>query len=339
MRFAYVAAGALAIGATVTEGRSVGSTPKKNHESAKGMKAPLLKPLSGLKKRANVKNDGWNATPSNVAPNKGDLDSSSPVPDEDAPNPKGPDSGSLRNEKSLKGPTSTQRATTSTHRTGTPTRPEAVPDNVFWIIENKPVQAAGKPENPEFIIKRVYPTGSATQDQTNKPGSLPGNFEEKKPSLFAVTDASEKANSTPASALLSAIETYREAMTKDNQTDATTSPLDMVQQRTVKPDPSHIPTQGVKAKETQPATPSSMVPVSLLKAMQEIGNALNNYQVEPPTFNNETSTPSNLLESINGTNSSSQPHALTRDVENTSSVSSTNQTTSSISNSTHLPSQ
>ncbi|PLW33593.1 hypothetical protein PCASD_15740 [Puccinia coronata f. sp. avenae] len=245
MRFAIVAASAVALGATVAEARAIAASSPRRHADN------VMKRSNAHETRVEIERLNF-ATPSR-------LSKRSKLADDD----RNDDTLSSPDQANIIAPFS-HEATTKTHiratesadhehqkhkkhhhkqrvassknnyvdRTVTSNPSQALPNNVIWRIERNSDEDASKSGAPKFTLAPIVPIGTITKDR--QAGIVPPTSEieymmvpvtSAKPAIDALPNPSpiegliEKENqrandSASTSALLRAFETYQEAVTK-----------------------------------------------------------------------------------------------------------------------------
>ncbi|WAR51868.1 hypothetical protein PtB15_1B304 [Puccinia triticina] len=164
MRFAIVAAGAVVLGATVAEARSVASSPRRHvervmkrsnaHETRVEIERINFTP-SRLSKRSKLADEDWtNTASSDETDSTHDIDSSLHVAASDHKNNK------IHSKHRKDRVTSSQRA-----RTVVSNPSDALPNNVVWTIEKKKDEESSKSGASQFTITPILPGGKSTKER------------------------------------------------------------------------------------------------------------------------------------------------------------------------------
>ncbi|KAA1113140.1 hypothetical protein PGT21_022583 [Puccinia graminis f. sp. tritici] len=260
MRFAIVAAGAVVLGATVAEARSVASSPRRHvdktmkrsnaHETRVEIERLNYATPSRLSKRSKLANDDWN----NTSPSHHDQSNSTPSHEASSEtHTRATESSDHKDEKSHDGEYHKERVASLrpafVDRTVVSNPSGALPNNVIWKIQKKteeessksggskfkivPILPGGKPfkakkaapvapiPSDEYMIIPVTPVKSTT-DELPVESAAPELIEQASP-----TDSPED-ESVPTTTLLRAIEDYREAVAEQtSESEPTTAQADL----------------------------------------------------------------------------------------------------------------
>ncbi|KAI9614816.1 hypothetical protein H4Q26_009210 [Puccinia striiformis f. sp. tritici PST-130] len=209
-------AGAVVLGATVAEARSVASSPRRHvekvmkrsnaHETRVEIERLSFTTPSRLSKRSKLANEDWNNTASSPE------DKSTPTHGID------PSSHTAPSETHT-------RATENSafvDRTVVSNPAEALPNNVIWTIEKKTGQESSKSGASQFTIIPVVPGAKKIKEKKAAPVTSNGGAEYI---IIPQADSSTTQNDDSASTttLLRAIENYREAVAEQKMDSANDS--------------------------------------------------------------------------------------------------------------------
>ncbi|KAI7944028.1 hypothetical protein MJO28_011556, partial [Puccinia striiformis f. sp. tritici] len=260
MRFAIVAAGAVVLGATVAEARSVASSPRRHvekvmkrsnaHETRVEIERLSFTTPSRLSKRSKLANEDWNNTASSPedksTPTHGIDPSSHTAPSET--HTRATENSGSKDKKSHHKSHRKERVVSShpafVDRTVVSNPAEALPNNVIWTIEKKTGQESSKSGASQFTIIPVVPGAKKIKEKKAAPVPSNGGAEyiiipvkPTKPAADALpadspiaeliqqADSSTTQNDDSASTttLLRAIENYREAVAEQKMDSANDS--------------------------------------------------------------------------------------------------------------------
>ncbi|KAA1109615.1 hypothetical protein PGTUg99_027077 [Puccinia graminis f. sp. tritici] len=251
MRFTLVA-GALVLSASISEARSIAPSPSKNPRTTsvrlEALNVRIGTPLR-ISKRASVQGGEWNtsATQQDTLPKVDAADSTSTTPaaHHDPPaeaheppkrsHPKPTSDGSRVHEYSQHESRRRRRSPSGVFRTTIPSVPAAVREPLASTVDGNLPQASPLLENMQFTIK---PVDAATK-LSNQPEEAPASpiytitpitsgitttiAQKVKPSSAAINTVDRvKASGEPTTALLQAIEHYREDVTQESPAGADT---------------------------------------------------------------------------------------------------------------------